>query len=261
MKPKGIDYFLNISSNSHMLIKRLALFIVMTVLPLGLENGRAAVITGQEPVIVTIGSGTNVSYLALDETSLSTVPIVYAWHYDGLTNAFGTAWSGTDLLQGIIAGSSSTPFALNVTTGAYGLVASFSIGSNTATIDPLGSPVWTYWIKGGEEYVPYGDNGDFTFLPSPLNWVVSPANYDTRWITNGSWDAWTLSPFSYTGAPSDTSYYTDTNGIVQPVTFGTYGGVAPLSAVPEPSASVCTLMALLLVVAIRYGNSKRRCGA
>jgi hypothetical protein len=203
-------------------------------------NAPAAVITDREPITVNLGSGANVSYLVFNESTLSPAPIIYAWRYNGETNSSGFPWSGTDLLEGVIKESASTSYALGYTTGAYGLIATFSIGSNSSTTDPLTSPVWAYWIMGGSEYVPWED---FSFNASPLTWVVSPANYDTRWLQNGSYDGWTLSPFSYTGAAGDTSYYTDVNGIVQPVTFGTYSGEAPLS-IPEP-----TSLALLALAA------------
>jgi len=203
-------------------------------------NTPAAVITDREPITVNLGSGANVSYLVFNESTLSPAPIIYAWRYNGETNSSGFPWSGTDLLEGVIKESASTSYALGYTTGAYGLIATFSIGSNSSTTDPLTSPVWAYWIMGGSEYVPWED---FSFNASPLTWVVSPANYDTRWLQNGSYDGWTLSPFSYTGAAGDTSYYTDVNGIVQPVTFGTYSGEAPLS-IPEP-----TSLALLALAA------------
>lgn len=219
------------------LIRRSA-FLLCVALLLAVSGLNAAIITGQIPVTVNLGTGENVSYLVFDESSLTSAPIIYAWRYDGLINSStGKPWSGSDLLSGVIAESSSTPYALNYTTdtNGYGLMAGFSIGATSSTIDPLDSPVWAYWIRGGREYVPSGNNGEFTFEPSPLSWVVSPANYDTRWLSNGSYDGWTLSPFSYTGVLSDTSYYTDVNGISQPVSFGTYGGAPPLYAVPEPA--------------------------
>lgn len=196
----------------------------------------ASVITNSPVVYDVGGRGANVSYLVFDESSLSANPIIYAWHYSGATNpATGTNWCGTDLLNAVMSATKGSAMALTYTTGADGLTTSFSIGSATsAVVNPLTSPVWTYWIKGGSEYEPYGDNVAFTFNVPTFNWIVSPNTSDTRWLTNGSYDAWTISPFSFTGAFSDTQYYLDTTGSNQPVTFGTYSGAAPLSAVPPP---------------------------
>jgi hypothetical protein len=197
----------------------------------------AAVITEQTPVTVNLGHGANVSYLVFDESSLSSAPVIYAWRYDGLTKSSGARWSGSDLFDGVIADSLSTEYPLRysfINTSWGEQISGFSIGATSYTY-LSDTPVWAYWIKGGSEFVPYGNEGvEFTFEPSPLSWVVSPSNYATRWLSNGSYDGWTLSPFSFGGDDSDTSYYTDINGISQPVTIGTYYGGAPLSAVPEP---------------------------
>lgn len=222
--------------------------------PLSVATG--AVITTSNTVTVGLGSGVNVSYLVFDESSLSIVPIIYAWHYDGLTNpSTGTNWSGTDLINGVITDSAATSYALSYSTGAFGLISSFTIGTTTTAIDPLASPVWAYWVKGGSQYVPYGDNSDFTFNAPTTNWVVAPANFDTRWLTNGSYDGWTLSDYSYPGT-NPISYYTDINGSNQPVTLGTYSGTAPLSgisAVPEPKAVSLLLPSLfILLLLIRW---------
>jgi len=228
-------------------------FLLLVVLVLQAQI-HAAVITGQEPVTVNLGSGTNVSYLVFDESSLSSAPIIYAWHYDGMTNSSGQPWSGTDLLQGVIGDSRLTAFALDYSVGAYGLMASFSIGSTSSTIDPLATPVWSYWVKGGTQDA-YNDSGD-DFTISPASWVVAPNTSDLRWLTNGSYDAWTLSPFSYTGAPGDTTYYIDLNGISQPVSFGSYTGNAPLSAVPEPSPAAL-FFGFLVILCFKRNRLKR----
>ena len=180
------------------------------------------------------GSGSNVSYLVFDETSLSANPIVYAWHYNGITNpATHKKWTGTDLLKAVIKASKGSAIALRYATDNFGLVSTITIGNQTSTnADPLNTPVWAYWIKGGREYA-FGDDTNFTFAPT--NWVISPNTSDYRWLTNGSWDGWTLSPYSFTGASSDTNYYKDITGTVQLVTLGTYTGGAPLSAAPTPT--------------------------
>lgn len=224
--------------------------------PLNLTN--ASVITSSSAVTVELGSGPNVSYLVFDESSLSIEPIIYAWHYDGLLNSLTeTNWSGTDLLNGVIADSASTSYALQYSTGASGLISGFTIGTTTYTINPLGSPVWTYWIKGGSQDVQYGDNGDFTFDASTTNWVVAPANFDARALSNGSYDGWTLSGYSYS-VTDPPSYYLDVKGSNQPVSLGIYSGAAPLSAlsaVPEPRAFPLAFLSLVALLLISRWNS------
>ena len=189
-----------------------------------------------EAVTIHVGHGANVSYLAFAEPSLNPKPVIYAWHYDGQTNPDGTLRTGYDLFNAVATETTGTSWALAYNTGAYGLTTSFTIGTTTSrTVNPLDSSVWTYWIQGGSEFVEMGDDYDevlnknvsFTFSVGDTL-LVSPAYWDTRHITNGSYDVWTISSFSYTGAASDTHYYTDTSGKIQPVTFGTYGGPAPV---------------------------------
>jgi hypothetical protein len=187
-----------------------------------------SVIETSESITIHLGGGANVSYLALAEPSLNPKPIVYAWHYDGLTNSNNIPRTGTDLLNAVIDGTTGTPWALSFSVGNSGLNTSFTIGSITSTlVNPLTSPVWTYWIQGGSEFVEFGDSGSFTFLVGS-SLMVSPAYSDTRYLNNGSYDVWTISPFSYTEAPSDTHQYIDTSGTPQEVTFGTYGGSTPV---------------------------------
>ena len=199
----------------------------------------AAVITDQSAVTVNFGTGENVSYLVFDESSLNAAPIIYAWHYDGLINATtGMGWTGADMMNAVAAESSTTPWTLSYTAGDYGFITSVTIGSNTSmVVDPYGSPLWTYWIKGGNlDAYNYDTQENFTI--SPLDWVVAPSASDSRWISPGSYDGWTISPFNYTGNAADIINFTDTNGTNQAIVMGVYSGGAPLSgvsAVPEPS--------------------------
>ena len=181
-----------------------------------------------DSITIHLGDGSNVSYLAFAESSLGSKPVIYAWHYNNLTNSDGTPRTGTDLLNSVTSETAGTTWALSYTVDDFGLTTSYSIGSVTSTqVDPLLSPVWTYWIQGGSEFVEYGDVESFTFsIGSSL--IVSPAYSDTRYISNGSYDVWTITPFSYGSAASDTHDYTDTSGKIQSVTFGTYEGSAPV---------------------------------
>jgi len=185
-----------------------------------------------DSITIHLGDGSNVSYLAFAESSLGSKPVIYAWHYNDLTNSDGTPRTGTDLLNSVILETAGTTWALSYTIDAYGLTTSYTIGSATSTtVDPLDSPVWTYWIQGGSEFVEYGDVESFTFsIGNSL--IVSPAYSDTRYISNGSYDVWTITPFSYTGAATDTHNYTDTSGKIQSVTFGTYEGSTPFLKKP-----------------------------
>jgi len=187
-----------------------------------------SVTESSDSITVHLGSGSNVSYLAFAEFSLNPKSIIYAWHYDGLTNTDGTPRTGYDLFNAVTAETAGSPWALGYSTGAYDLTTSFTIGSaNSRTVNPLSSPVWTYWIQGGSEFVEFGDEGSFTFVVGN-SVIISPANWDTRYLSNGSYDIWTITPFSYSGAPSDTHAYTDISGQTQTVTFGTYEGSAPV---------------------------------
>jgi len=236
-----------------MLIKNKGNLLGCLFLGLFLAFGQAesAVITGQEPKTVNLGTGANVSYLVFNESSLSSVPIRYAWHYDGMLNPkTGTNWSGEDLFQGVIEASAGGDYALSVTTGAYGLYTDFTIGGNRSRIiNPLDSPVWTYWISGGSEFVEYGDNGAFTFDVPSGDWMISPSFAATRWISNGSYDGWTLAEFAYPGT-NPTAYFMDQNGVSQPVTIGTYAGMDP-QVIPEPRVIPLGLLSGALFLLLR----------
>jgi len=191
-----------------------------------------SVTPSSDSITVHLGSGSNVSYLAFAESTLNPKSIIYAWHYDGLTNPDGSPRTGYDLFKAVATETARSLWALSYSTGEYGLTTSFTIGSiNSRTVDPLSSPVWTYWIQGGSEFVEFGDDESFSFVVGN-SLIISPAYWDTRYLSNGSYDIWTITPFSYTGAPSDTHAYTDISGQNQTVTFGTYEGSAPILKTP-----------------------------
>jgi len=194
-----------------------------------------------DSITIHLGDGSNVSYLAFAESSLGSKPIIYAWHYNDLINSDGAPRTGTDLLNAVISETAGTTWALSYAVGAYGLTTSYTIGSVTSTtVDPLSSPVWTYWIKRGTEFVEYGDAGSFTFSVGN-SFIVSPTSSDTRYLINGSYDAWNISPYIYTGTSSDTRFFTDTLGNTQPVSDGVYSGPAPTLRTAPTAQSVKAL--------------------
>jgi len=207
-----------------------------------------SVTQSSDSITVHLGSGSNVSYLAFAESTINPKSIIYSWHYDGLTKPDGSPRTGYDLFNAVATETAGSSWALSYSTGAYGLTTSFTIGSvNSRTVDPLSSPVWTYWIQGGSEFVEFGDEESFSFVVGN-SLIISAANWDTRYISNGSYDVWTITPFSYTGAASDTHYYTDTSGKVQTVTFGTYEGSAPVLRRPPTVVSNRILNGSLLEI-------------
>lgn len=211
---------------------RLSLLSILCLYFLPEAQATLSVIETSESITIHVGSGASVSYLAFVEPSLNPKPVIYAWHYSAFTNTNSNPPTGLDLFNAVATETTGSSWALSYSTGAYGLTTSFTIGSISSTVvDPLSNSVWTYWIQGGSEFVQYGDHGSFTFLvgDSP---IVSPAYWDTRYLEDGSYDIWSINPYSYTGAPSDTHEYTDVSGQSQTVTFGTYGGSAPVLKTP-----------------------------
>ena len=235
---------------------RFSLLLTLHLYFLSPAEATLSVIETAESITIHLGSGANVSYLALAEPSLNPKPVIYAWHYDGLTNSNNTPRTGLDLFHAVEIETIGTPWALSYSTGVYGLTTSFTIGSVTSrAVNPLSTPVWTYWIQGGSEFVEFGDDESFTFLVGN-SLIISPANWDTRYLSNGSYDVWTITPFSSTGASSDTHQYIDTSGKTQTVTFGTYEGSAPVLKSPPKvlSSRILTDGKLEIIFAVIQGG-------
>jgi len=209
---------------------RFPLLLILHVYSFSYLQAALSVTETSESITIHVGSGGNVSYLAFAEPSLNPKAVIYAWHYDEPTNPNTPPRTGLDLYDAVHVETAGSPWALSYSTGDFGLTTSFSMGQTTSrVVNPLANPgpVWTYWIQGGNEYVEYGDNDTtFTFLVGNFL-IVSPAYWDTRYISNGSLDAWTITRFSFSEAPSDTHEYTDILGKAQTVTYGTYEGPAP----------------------------------
>jgi hypothetical protein len=132
----------------------------------------------------------------------------------------------------------------------YGLFTAFTVGRTTSeVVDPTASRVWAYWISGGSEFVTYGDNGSFSFVVPDDRWIVSPASPSNRWIVHGSQDGWTLAEYSWPGT-NPTAFFTDINGVEQPVTVGTYSGIPP-GAIPESSGFVLITLGGFTIFIVR----------
>jgi len=159
---------------------------------------RAAVLTGIDPVSFTVGSGPDVSYLLIDESTLSTTPLLFEYRYTYDSNTF---ISGYDLLNEVKRLSS-----LDFTTIFYGgglgnALDSVSYGGITASsftaLDWSTGTYWSYYVAGGSE------------VDEPLAadlWKYAEVGMDSRFITPGSWDGWTFAGWSPDfGAPPSIS--------------------------------------------------------
>jgi hypothetical protein len=157
---------------------------------------KAAVLAGVDPVSFTVGSGSDVSYLVIDESTLSSAPLLfeYRYNFDSLNPI-----SGYKLLHEVEKLSS-----LNFTTIFYGgglgnALDSVSYGGTT--VSSFTAPNWStgtnwsYYVAGGSEV----DEP----VPADL-WKFSAVGMDSRFITPGSWDGWTIAGWNpdFGGPPS-----------------------------------------------------------
>ena len=159
---------------------------------------KAAVLTGVNPVSFTVGSGSDVSYLLIEESSLSSAPLLFEYRYTYDSN---TPISGYELLHKVTRLSS-----LDFTTIVYGgglgnSLDSVSYGEITASsfTGPNGytGTYWSYYVAGGSEV----DEP----VPAGL-WKYAAVGMDSRFITPGSWDGWTFAGWNPDfGAPPSIS--------------------------------------------------------
>jgi hypothetical protein len=159
---------------------------------------KAAVLAGVNPVSFTVGSGSDVSHLLIEESTLSSEPLLFEYRYTYDSN---TPISGYELLHEVKRLSS-----LDFTTIFYGgglgnALDSVSYGgtnasSFTATNGSTGT-YWSYYVAGGSE------------VDEPIAsnlWKYAEVGMDSRFITPGSWDGWTFAGWNPDfGAPPSIS--------------------------------------------------------
>ena len=181
---------------------------------------KAAVLAGVDPVSFTVGSGSDVSYLLIDESTLSSAPLLFEYRY---TYDILNPISGYELLHEVTRLSS-----LDFTTIFYGGGLGNSLDSVSyggITVSSFTAPdlstgtYWSYYVAGGSE------------VDEPLAaglWKYAEVGMDSRFITPGSWDGWTLAGWN----PS-------------------FGEAPSISPVPEPAPlplAVLSLAALLFFI-------------
>ena len=159
---------------------------------------KSAVLVGVDPVSFTVGSGPDVSYLLIDESTLSSAPLLFEYRY---TYDILNPISGYELLYEVTRLSS-----LDFTTIFYGGGLGNSLDSVSyggITVSSFTAPdfstgtYWSYYVAGGSE------------VGEPLAadlWKYAEVGMDSRFITPGSWDGWTFAGWNPDfGAPPSLS--------------------------------------------------------
>lgn len=196
---------------------------------------RAAVLTGVDPTIIDVGSGRDLSYLVIDESTLYSTPLEFVYHYTYDSN---NPLTGYELLTNVA--SQST---LGVQTSFFGgglgnFPDSFSYAGNTVAgsnaPDFSVGTYWSYYDAGGTEV------GQATNPPS-THWNYANVGIDSRLIAPGSWDGWTLSAYSDYGN----------------TTVGLPPSVA-IAAIPEPASLPLVILSLAGFMVITRWKSLAR---
>ena len=226
---KGVDAAKNISSNAYMLIPKTqrVLLVGLSVAYLCASSLQSAVLTGVNPTIFTVGTGVDISYLVIDESSLYSTPLEFIYHYTYDSNNLLT---GEQMMQSIT-NSTSLGFTIGTT---YGELLSLSYAGTTVSGTDFLLPdgfYWSYFVLGGS---------DAGSAPTdPNQWNYANSGISSRTISPGSWDGETLSGWGTNSA------------------IGGPPSVSP-SAVPEPSALPLVLLALTgMAIIIRWKSTKR----
>lgn len=185
---------------------------------------QAAVLTGVDPTIFNVGSGHDISYLVIDESTLYSTPLEFVYHYTYDSN---NPLTGYSLLTNIAANSS-----LSVNTTFYGGGLGNSLSSLSyqggATVTGTNAPdysvgtYWSYYNAGGSE-VGYA-------APTLTNWNYANVGMDSRYLAPGSWDGWTLASYGAGGIDTPPS--------------------VAIAAIPEPSIVSFMLLSLVALLPI-----------
>lgn len=219
-----VDLHKNISSYTDTMIKKEKVLVALFgIIFLGLVKTQASVLTGVEPTYINVGSGSDLSYLVIDESDLYTTPLVFVYHYDYDSN---NPLTGFSLLTNVAAGSALVPSTsfydggLGNSLDSLTYAGGATVTGTNATEFSVGT-YWAYYLSGGL------DGGVIPDLMGQWNY----ANYgmDSRTVTPGSWDGWTLSSF--------TSDYTTYNFLPS----------LDVAAVPEPHTTYLVLLSLVSV--------------
>ena len=180
-----------------------------------LSSLHSAVLTGVDPTIISVGTGVDISFLVIDESTLYSTPLEFVYHY---TYDANNPLTGYDLLKQV---TNSTPLVLGTTTFSFGdSLTSLTYGGNpvTSTTAPdfSSGTYWSYYLSGGL---------DGAVDPaSPSQWNYANNGMGSRSIAPGSWDGWSFASWGTSGVDTPPS--------------------VSISAVPEPAIIPLTLLSV-----------------
>ncbi len=193
----------------------------------------ADVLTGVDPTIINVGTGLDIAYLVIDESTLYSTPLEFVYHY---TYNSANTLTLYDLLEYIASDSSS---GLSISTTYYtnwnahfldSITYDGTTVSGTNAAD--GSSIyWSLYVSG------VLDDGNTT---ATNEWSSANSGMDSITILTNSWSGWTLG--SYAG--------------------GTETSTAPsvlIAAVPEPETVPFLLLSVMtLFFLLRWRSSDRK---
>jgi hypothetical protein len=203
----------------------------------------AAVLSGVNPTIIDVGTGSDISYLLIDESTLYSTPLEFIYHY---TNDINNPLTEFDFLSAVTNASTSglgitAPYNTNFLAHTFD---AFTYGGKTVAGTPFNATnvagvFWTLFDAGGVEV----GGSPATNYPSTSSWNLAPVGIDGRYISPGSVDGWTIGSYSY---PSGVYTEVDTPPSVA------------VSAVPEPATLPLILLSLAALIGISRWKSSIR---
>ncbi len=177
------------------------------------------------PEVHVFGTGPDVSYVVIQETSLSPAPLIFAYRYTYTTSPPITG----DGLLSIISASfpelqiQTTQYSFGKSLDAIDLQGT-TVSSSTAP-DGTSGTYWSYYVSGG-----YDGSG----AVATNQWLYSQYGFDSRTIAPGSCDGWTFASWQGTNQPSDLPPSVDVSDLATLVASAAATPIPTPSPTPTP---------------------------
>ena len=179
-------------------------------------------VAGSAPEVHVVGTGPDVSYVVIQETTLSAAPLIFAYHY---TFATSPPLTGFGLISEISAAYpdlqiATTQYSFGKSLDAFDIRGA-TVPASTAS-DGNSGTYWSYYVSGG-----YDGAG----MIGSNSWGYSQYGFEGRTIVPGSCDGWTFARWEGTNEPSDIPPSVAVADIASLVATAT----APPSPTPSPT--------------------------